>query len=71
MASVMAIRSEVCGRCVGEINVSVELKDEDGWLCVGLKYLRLLAALKAPQAWRLRWVMVPGIGCRFGLFEGS
>ena len=64
MASVMATGSEVFGSCVGEINVSVELKNEDGWLCVGLKYFRFVLAGKAAQDWQWRWVMVPGIGCR-------
>jgi len=35
MASKMAIRSEVLGRYVVEINISVELKNGDGWLCYG------------------------------------
>lgn len=33
----MAKGSEGIGRSVGEINVSVELKNEDGWLRCGWK----------------------------------
>ena len=42
MASVMAIESEVFGRCVGEIDVSVEIENSDVWLCCGWKYLRII-----------------------------
>ena len=42
MASVMAIWSEVFSSCVGEINVSVELRNGDDWLCCGWKYLRFI-----------------------------
>ena len=38
----MAIGSEVFGRSVGEIGVSVVVKYEDGWLCYGLNYLRFI-----------------------------
>ena len=31
----MAIGSEVFGSCVGGIDVSVEVKNDDGWLCCG------------------------------------
>ena len=41
MVSVMAIESEVFGRCVEEIFVSVVVKYGDAWLCCGWKYLRL------------------------------
>jgi hypothetical protein len=47
MASVMAIGSEVFGSCVEEIEVSVEVKNEDGWLCCGRKYVRLFWGGKA------------------------
>ena len=36
----MAIKSEVFGSCVGEINVSVEIKNRGVWLCCGRQYLR-------------------------------
>jgi hypothetical protein len=65
MAFVMAIKSEVFGRCVEEIDVSVEVKYEGRWLCCGWKYLRFIWADKAAQNWRLRVMMVPGIGCCF------
>jgi hypothetical protein len=42
MVSVMAIGSEVFGSCDGEINVSVEMKDEDHWLRCGLNYYRFI-----------------------------
>ena len=35
----MAIKSEVFGRCVEEIDVSVEVKNEDGWLCCEWNYM--------------------------------
>ena len=35
MASVMATGSEVLGRCVGEIDVSVKIENRDAWLCCG------------------------------------
>lgn len=47
--SVMAIISEVFGSCGGEIDVSVELKDGDSWLCCGLIYLGFTLPLKAAQ----------------------
>jgi hypothetical protein len=71
MASVMAIESEVFGRCVGEINVSVEMENRDAWLCCALIYSGFILAGKVAQDWRWRWVIVPGIGCCFGLFEGD
>jgi hypothetical protein len=45
----MAIRSEVFGSCVGEIDVSVEIKNVLVWLCCGFKYLRFILAGKAAQ----------------------
>ena len=42
MASVMEIKSEVFGRCVEGIDVSVEVEYGDDWLCCGWKYLRLI-----------------------------
>jgi len=35
MASVTGIGSEICGNCVEEIDVYVELEYEGGWLCCG------------------------------------
>ena len=65
MVSVMAIESEVFGRCVGGIDVSVEVEYGDDWLCCGWKYLRLFLGVKVAQDGRRRWVMVPGIGSCF------
>jgi hypothetical protein len=65
MVSVMAIESEVFGRCVEEIFVSVVVKYGDAWLCCGWKYLRLFWGGKVAQDWRRRWLMVPGIGSCF------
>jgi hypothetical protein len=64
----MAIGSEVFGRCVEEIDVSVEVEYEGRWLCCEQKYLRFIWAAKAAQNRRYRWVMVPGIGYAFGCF---
>ena len=71
MVSVMAIRSEVFGSCVKEIDVSVEVKYEGRWLCCEWKYLRFLLVEKAAQDWRWRWEMVPGIGGCFWCFESE
>ncbi len=68
MASVMAIKSEVFGSCVEEIDVSVEVEYEGEWLCCGREYLRFIWAAKAAKNRRLRWVMVPGIGYAFKCF---
>ena len=65
MASVMAIGSEVFGRCVGGIDVSVEVEYRGGWLCCWRKYLSCFGGGKAAQDWQWRWAMVPGIGSRF------
>ena len=70
MKSVMATGSEVFGGCVGEIEVSVEIKNVVVLLCCGLIYLGFVLAGKAAKDWCRRVVMVPGIGgCfrRFGL----
>ena len=64
----MAIKSEIFGRCVEGIDVSVEVKYEGEWLCCGWKYLRFIWAAKAAKNRRLRWVMVPGIGYAFKCF---
>ncbi len=68
MASVMAIKSEVFGSCVEEIDVSVKVEYEGEWLCCGWKYLRFIWESKAAQDLQWRWVMVPGIGCAFKCF---
>ena len=65
MASVKAIKSEVFGRCVKEIDVSVEVKYRRSWLCCVWKYLRFIWEAKAAQDRQWRWAMVPGIGCCF------
>jgi hypothetical protein len=67
----MAIGSEVFGSCVGGMFVSAELKNRGAWLCCGWRYLSFIRGGKAAQDWRWRWEMVPGIGGRFGLFEGD
>jgi len=41
LAFVMEIKSEVFGRCVEGIFVSVELENRGVWLCCGWIYLRL------------------------------
>ena len=62
----MAIRSEVFGSCVGEIDVSVEIVNRGIWLCCGLIYLGFILAGKVAQDWRRKCEMVPGNGGRFG-----
>ena len=71
MASVMAIRDEVFGRCVEEIDVSVEIKNVVVWLCCGLIYLGFVLAGKAAKDWCRRVVMVPGIGGLLRLVGGG
>lgn len=46
MVSMIAIGGEVFGSCTGEIIVSVELKNGDGWPCCGFNYLRLILGRK-------------------------
>jgi hypothetical protein len=65
MASLMAMGSEVFGRCVGGIDVSVVVKCGDAWLCCEQKYLRFILASKAAQYLRWKREMVPGIGRAF------
>ena len=48
-ASVMARGSEVFGRCVGEIDVSVRMENRGVWLCCGLIYLGFILAGKVVQ----------------------
>ena len=67
----MAKKSEVFGRCVEEIEVSVEVKNGDLLLCYECKYLRFIWAAKAAQNRQLRWVKVPGIGYAFKCFIGT
>ena len=64
----MEKKSEVFGRCVEEIEVSVEVKNGDLLLCYECKYLRFIWAAKAAQNRQLRWVKVPGIGYAFKCF---
>ena len=71
MLSVMAIGSEVFGSGVEEIDVSVEVENSEAGLCFGLKYMSSPEGQKAAQVWRWRWVMVPGIGGRFGVLGGG
>jgi hypothetical protein len=65
MALVIAIESEVFVSCVEEIDVSVEVGYEGGWLCCWRKNLSFIWVRKAAQDWQWRWEMVPGIGCCF------
>ena len=67
MVSVMGIVSEVFGRCVGEIDVSVEVEYGGGWLCCGRKYLRLIWARKGAQG--RQWKVGDGARYRM-LFRG-
>ena len=64
----MAIGSEGSGRCAGEIDVLVEVKNRGAWLCCGLNCLGFILVGKAPQDWLLRWRIVPGIGGGFDAF---
>jgi hypothetical protein len=68
MVSVMGKLSEVFGRCVVGIDVSVEAEYGDDWICCEQKYLRFVLAGKAPQDCLQRWVRVPGIGSAFRCF---
>ena len=68
MVSVMAIRSEIFGSCVGEINILVEVENSEVWLCCALIYLGFVLAGKAAKDWCRRVVMVPGIGGHFRCF---
>ena len=42
LAFVMEIKSEVFGKCVEEIDVSVEVEYEGRWICCECKYLRFI-----------------------------
>jgi hypothetical protein len=66
MVSVMAIKSEVFGECVEEIDVSVEVGYGCGELCCGREYLRLICVRKAAQDWRNRLVIVLGVRYSLG-----
>ena len=65
------IPHSVVGLVVIGDNVSVEIENRDIWLCCGWNYLGFILTVKAAQDWRWRWAMVPGIGWRFGVFEGD
>jgi len=58
----MVIESEVFGSGSRVIDITVELNNEDGWISRGREKTKLLGAQKAFKDWRLRVVMVPGIG---------
>jgi hypothetical protein len=45
----MAIKSYVFGRCVEEIEVSVEVEYGGVWLCCGWKFLMYIWEAKAAQ----------------------
>ena len=47
MASVTGMGSEVCGRCVEEIDVYEEVECGGVWLCCWRKYLRFIWEAKA------------------------
>jgi hypothetical protein len=61
-------KDEVFGRCVKEIDVSVEVEYEGEWLCCEWKYLGFIWEAKAAKNRQLRWVIVPGIGYDFKCF---
>jgi len=48
----MALEVEVFGSCFGEIDVSVEVKNEDGWLRCELYYLGFILVKKAAKDWQ-------------------
>ena len=60
----IAIGSEVCGKYVGEINISEGLENAGERLRFGWKHQRFNLTGKSVQDWRWRWDMVPGIGVR-------
>ena len=64
----MEIGSEAFGRCVEEIDVSVDAKYEGEWLQCEWDYLRFLLVEKAAQDLQWMWEMVPGIGYAFKCF---
>ena len=61
MASVMATESEVCGSCVGEINVSVEIEISGVWLCRG----KVVGGIIWDLFWREKWLNICGGGGRW------
>jgi hypothetical protein len=71
MVSVLAIRSEVFGSCVEEIDVSVGMDYRGVWLCCGWKYLTFVLVRKVLQDLLWRWEMVPGIGGLLRLVGGG
>ena len=44
-------------------------KECSGLALLWIDLFGIYFAVKAAKDWRWRWVMVPGIGVRFGLFE--
>ena len=64
MAFVMEIKSEVCGNCVEEIDVYVEVEYAGESLCCGREYLSFIWEAKAAQNW---WWKV-GKGARYWIF---
>ena len=71
MVSVMATESEVFGSCVEGIFASVEIENRGAWLFCEWRYVSFIRGGKSAQNLRWRWLMVPGIGRRFGLFKGD
>ncbi len=57
----MAIKSEVFGRCVEQIFVSVVVKYGDAWLCCEWKYLELFWGRKSGS----RLAVKVGDGARY------
>ena len=54
MVSEMAIKGDVFGSCVGEIDVSVGMENRGVWLCCGWNYLVISWEGKAAQDCQLR-----------------
>ena len=66
----MATESEVCGSCVGEINVSVEIEISGVWLCCG----KVVDGIIWDLFWREKWLNICGGGGRWcqvleGIFD--
>ena len=64
----MATGSEVFGRYVGEIDVSVEVENSESLLQFGWNYLGFMLVEKAAKDWCRRVVMLSGIGRRIWCF---
>jgi len=69
MASVMAIGSEVPGRCVEEIEISVGVDYEGRWLCCGWIFEVYLGVKSVSKSELEVGEMVPGIGWLLGTLE--